>query len=131
MINQTIFNKSIQKFEKIERRTNFFNLAKKLIKSGFKIEGYLLLLTTWNFASLRYATKDFDIIKFKKTNSKIKPAINKFRSKDFRTIKFDNYKKEIENIYNSLSRIKGVEHTGATKLMHLAYPKVFVIGMDI
>lgn len=127
MINKKIFNNAIKLFDQVESRTDFFSLSKKLIDNNFIIEGYLLLLTTWNFASFRYATKTFDIEMFRKTLIKLKPKFSKFQNENFRTINFANYENEICDVYDSLSSIKGIEYTGASKLMHLANPKVFVI----
>ncbi len=127
MIDIQIFNKSIDDFDKLEGRTNFFTLAKNLIDSGFETEGLLLILTTWNFAIFRYAVKQFDIDNFKKTLETLKKYFDKFSGKNFQTINFNQYKSDIQVIYNSLSKIKGVEFTGAPKLMHLKNPEVFVM----
>ncbi|MBN2396588.1 MAG: hypothetical protein JXC36_09060 [Candidatus Atribacteria bacterium] len=127
MIDIQTFNKSTDDFDKREGRTNFFTLAKNLIDSGFEIEGLLLILTTWNFAIFRYAVKQFDINNFKKTLGMLKRNFDKLNGQNFRTINFDDYKSDIQTIYNSLSKIKGVEFTGAPKLMHLKNPDVFVM----
>lgn len=127
MIDIDNFNKSTDDFDKREGRTNFFSLAKNLIDSGFETEGLLLILTTWNFAIFRYALKQFDVDNFKDTLVRIRPYFDKLNGQTLRTINLDNYKSDIEIIYNSLSKIKGVEFTGAPKLMHLKNSDVFVM----
>jgi len=127
MIDIQTFNKSTADFDRREGRTNFFTLAKNLIDSGFETEGLLLILTTWNFAIFRYAVKQFDIDNFKRTLTTLKPNFNQLNGQNFQTINFDNYKNDIQTIYNSLSKIKGIEFTGAPKLMHLKNPNLFVM----
>jgi len=59
---------TIKKFSKKELRWDFYPMFLKLIKSGFKIEALLLMLSTWNFASFRYAVRSFNLDYFKKNN---------------------------------------------------------------
>ena len=44
MINEKDFNKAISKFDELEKRGSFYNMAVKLIKNNFEIEAYLKLL---------------------------------------------------------------------------------------
>ena len=127
MIDIETFNKSTDFFDKIEKRTNFFTLARNLIDKGFEIEGLILILSTWNFATFRYYTKTFDIENFKLTLDAIKPNFEKLKEQTFETINLDKYKKEIETIFNSLSVIDGISYTGSPKLMHLINPNLFVM----
>jgi len=127
MIDIQIFNKTTNDFDKREGRTNFFKLAQNLINRGFETEGLLLILTTWNFAIFRYAVKQFDIDNCKAVLETLKPNFDKINGQDFKTINFDNYKSDIQTIYNSLSEIEGIKFTGAPKLMHLKNPNVFVM----
>jgi hypothetical protein len=117
----------IYKFSKFEARGDIYPLCLNLIKRGFEIEAFLLILSIWNFARFRYAIKDFELLKFKNKIKKINPHFYKFKNKNFKDINFDKYKKEIKYIFKILSDIKGIEKTGATKLMHLKNPNVFVM----
>jgi len=127
MIELETFKKSIEKFDKLESRTNFFASAQKLLKNGFETEGMLLILATWNFALFRYETKKFDIDRFSSTLAKLEPHFQKLSSESFATINLDDYAKSIKFIYTTLSNIKGIQYTGAPKLMHLKCPNVFVM----
>ena len=98
-----------------------------MIDKGFETEAFLFILSTWNFATFRYAMKDFDLKNFQKIVNELKTDFNKFRDKSIETINFDDYKKEIINLFDSLSKIKGIQFTGASKLMHLTIPNVFVM----
>jgi hypothetical protein len=127
MIDIQTFNKAIIEYDKREGRTNFFALAKNLIASGFEVEGLLLILTTWNFAVFRYAVKQFDIDNFRSTLEAVKQNFDKLVGQNIKTINLDSFKNDIQTIYDSLSKIKGIEYTGAPKLMHLRNPDVFVM----
>ncbi len=127
MINAQILDEAVHEFEEKEGRTNFFALAKHLIESGFEIEGLLLILATWNFAIFRYTVKTFDIENFRKTISALKPNFENFKDQDITSANFDDYENDIKVIYIKLSQIKGIEHTGAPKIMHLKNPELFVM----
>jgi hypothetical protein len=127
MIELKRFRQSIDKFDELESRTDFFTLAKNLLDKGFETEGLLLILTTWNFAVFRYAVKTFDLDKFRQVLQKIEPHFQRFKNEEFSIINFDNFTDSIREIYTSLSQIKGVEYTGTPKLMHLKCPQVFIM----
>lgn len=97
------------------------------MKNGFEVEAFLLILATWNFARFRYAVRGFKLSKFQKIIKKLEPHFKKLQHEDFRSINFDDYKKEIRHVFSTFSKIKGVEQTGASKLLHLKNPKVFVM----
>lgn len=127
MINEKDFNKTISKFDELEKRGSFYNMAVNLIKNNFEIEAYFLILATWNFAGFRYAVKDFDIAGFKEKIKELNPYFDKLQTEEFRRINFDKYKADIEKIYDTLSSIEGVKHTGASKIMHLKNRNVFIM----
>jgi len=127
MIKQSTFTEAIDEFDLRERRTDFFTLASNLIKNGFEVEAYVLVLATWNFARFRYAVKDFDIKSFRTTLDLLSTHFNALKNQTFESIDLPAYKSEITAIFNALSKIKGIEFTGAPKLMHLKNPKLFVM----
>jgi len=117
----------LKRFTDKEIRWDFYPMFLDLMQNGFEIEAFLLILSTWNFARFRYAMRSFNLDKFKNTIKKLNPIFKKFEKCDFKTINFDKYKKDIKQIFKTLALIKGVEKTGAPKLMHLKVPKVFVM----
>lgn len=127
MITDEEFTKATKEFDAIERRGSFYNMAIGLINNNFEMEAYLLILATWNFARFRYAVNDFDINGFKEKIKELNPYFNRLKDEDFRTINFDKYKDDIKKIFVTLSSIKGVEFTGASKIMHLKNRSVFVM----
>lgn len=127
MITDEEFIKATKEFGTIEKRGSFYNMAVGLINNNFEMEAYFLILATWNFARFRYAVNDFDINGFEEKIKELNPHFDKLKDEDFRTINFDKYKEVVENIFSTLSEIKGVEYTGASKIMHLKNRCVFVM----
>ena len=117
----------LKRFSKKELRWDFYPMFLKLINNGFEIEALLFMLSTWNFASFRYALRGFNLDKFIKTIDKVKITLKPLREKSFRNINFDKYSKEIKKSFKLLSDIKGVQKTGTPKVLHLLFPKVFVM----
>lgn len=117
----------LKQFNPAERRNDLYPNFLKLMQAGFETEAMILMLSTWNFARFRYAVRTFDLIKFKKALDKLGPLFTKFQREDFSSINFTNYSKYIKTIFTLLSGFKGIEKTGAPKLMHLKAPKVFVM----
>ncbi len=127
MITQNEFNKNLKKFDKLEKRGTFYSMFLNMIDKGFETEAFLFILSTWNFATFRYAMKEFDLNKFQNTVKELKPYFNKFKGKSIETINFKEYEKEVKHIFDNLAKIKGIQFTGASKLMHLTVPNVFVM----
>ena len=115
------------KFSKKELRNDFYPLFLNLMKGGYEIEAFILILSTWNFGRFRFVVTHFELDKFKKNLKKLEYLLKKFKNLDFRTINFDRYEKEIKKIFKTLMDIKGIEKTGTSKLMHIRIPKVFVM----
>jgi len=117
----------MKKFSKKETKDDFYPMFLDLIKKDCKIEAFLLMLSTWNFACFRYAWKSFDLSRFTKAIKDAETLLKKTQRKNLKTIDFDNYSKETKKAFTILANIKGVQKTGAPKLMHLLSPKVFVM----
>ena len=127
MITIKNFEKAIKQFDKRESRTNFFLLAQNLMKNGFEVEAMLLILSTWNFATFRYAVKSFDVLNFKKVIKSLEANFEKLEGKKFLKVDYDAHVKDLKTIFQSLSKINGVGYTGAPKIMHLKNPDLFVM----
>jgi len=131
MINIEQFTKSVTKFEEQEKNEGdplFYSLLLNLIKGKLEVESILLMLTTWNSALYRVAKKnEFKIAELKTCLEKIQPDFYALQNENLKSINFDNYTKEIKTIYENLSKIKVIKYTGASKIMHLMNPKVFIM----
>ncbi len=127
IITDNEFKRDALKFDSLENRGFFYPMFLEMIQKGLEKEAYLFILSTWNFKRFGFAMRDFDIKKFEQTILYLRPYFDRLRNKSFETIKFDNYEKEIEIIFNNLGKLKGIEYTGASKIMHLQNPSVFVM----
>lgn len=117
----------LKKFSKRELRWDFYPMFLKLMKQGLEIEAFLLIISTWNFAYFRYVARSFNLDRFKNAINSLKLEFKKLQKLDFRTIDFDKYEKEIKKIFETLSNIKEIKKTGASKMVHLKVPRVFVM----
>lgn len=118
---------SIKYFSKKELRWDLYPRFLNLMKNGFEIEAYLLILATWNFASFRYAIRSFNLDRFIRVLKNLEPDYKKFDGLDFKTIKLGDYEREVKHIFKALAAMQGIQKTGTPKLMHLRNPKVFVM----
>ena len=114
-------------FKQLEKRGTLYTMFLNMIEKGFEVEAMLFILSTWNFATFRYAIKTFDIDGFKEVIHKCKPVFEKLGNKTFENTNFDEIQEDIKYIYNSLSVIKGIKYTGTPKLMHLKNPRLFIM----
>jgi len=122
---QEDFEEAHKEFEKLEKNGSFYPLFTKLVNQEDKLIAYLFILSTWNFAGFRYLINKFDINKFAKTIDDLEPLFNKFEGKKLRTTNFEDFEKEINEIYNVLS--SQVKSVGATKIMHIRKPELFIM----
>ena len=127
MIQQSTFEKTLEEFDVQESRSDFFTLASGLMRDGYRIEAYLLLLATWNFARFRYFVKDFGIDAFRETMLRLEPTFISLKHLAIATANLDEYRDQIMFIFNELAAVPGIEYTGAPKLMHLRNPAFFVM----
>jgi hypothetical protein len=127
MIQQSTFEEALEEFDRQESHPNFFDLASRLMNGGYRIQAYLLLLATWNFARFRYAVKEFNIGSFEETIQRLEPDFDSLEHLTIATANLDDYRQQITSIFQTLSKVKGVEYTGASKLMQLRNPALFVM----
>ena len=127
MISSDFFLTSLNKYREKEGRADFFPLASGLLDNGFRVEANLLILATWNFAAFRYVTKTFHIDEFAQLLEKLEPTFASISGIGFKNARFEDLREEIGLIYDHLSQIEGIKYTGASKLMHLKNPKLFVM----
>ncbi|MDP3696417.1 MAG: hypothetical protein Q8R55_00085, partial [Candidatus Taylorbacteria bacterium] len=120
-------NMKFKHFSKKELRWDFYPRMMNLMKHGFDIEAYIMMLSIWNFARFRYAVRSFNLDKFCNTIQKLEPVFKKFLDQTFKSIDLDKYGSDLKKIFSSLASIKGIEKTGAPKIMHLRIPGVFVM----
>lgn len=127
-MDQLEFERTIKEFQKIEdARDQLWDRAKNLIKKGFEVEAYILILATWNFARFRYFMKNFDLRKFNEVIIKVNPIFKKLENKRFEKVDFTDKSltSDIKFVYTQLKQI--AEQTGASKIMALKNSNLFVM----
>ena len=127
-ISQKEFENTIKEFERIvDVRDQLWDRARKLLENGYEVDAYILILATWNFARFRYFIKIFYLDKFGRAIKKTNPIFKKLRNKDFESIDLNNkiIKKDIKDIYSEIKKV--AEQTGASKIMALKNPKLFIM----
>lgn len=131
IVNQKEFDSIIRKFDTEDNsfRGDIWHRCRKLLCNGYTYEAYALLLATWNFARIRLVITKLD-------SETLSDLINEtevlykniseifFIQADFNNLKFSN---NIKDIYAKFRKIKGIEQTGASKLMALRKPDLFVM----
>ncbi len=127
MITNEEFFEATEKFDEYEKRANFYRLAIDLVDNGFEFQAYLIILAIWNSSRFQFTVRNFAVDNVIRTIEGLNPYYETMQNEHFATINFDRYKKEIKTIYSTLSRIKGIEYTGASKVMHIKNRNVFVM----
>ena len=135
-----MFNEVKKPFKEEETRAPFFDMSSDLLKNGFKNEAYILLLSTWNFAYFRYIVNKFDLSLFERSVNEFEKTISAIRELRFSNTDFDTLnEKTCSTIVNAFDGLNSCEVsdesgtnsligiTGATKLMHLIHPDLFII----
>lgn len=108
-----------------------YNLARFITGEGGisnQAGGAIILLATWNKQRFRIV-KDYDAlndsIKLAFENSR--PSFYRLENERLETANFDAIEDDIKEIYSRFSRIKGVEYTGASKVMSINNTSLFVM----
>ena len=118
------------KFREMEGRASFYDIATE-IAGNYPLQAAIIILATWNIGRFRFFLPDpknlGDLID---TLEKDKPLFERIKDRKFQTVNFDEIGDVIKQIYSSLSSIKGVEYTGASKVMHLVNKHLFVMWDD-
>lgn len=126
-LNLETLKRVCKEYEVIEGRGGFYDLAMELL-DVYSLHSAIILLATWNTGRFRFFMSDQKNLKdLKKVLEKNKPLFEKLKDKDFRTVNFDEICNDVEEIYSSLSKVRGVEFTGASKVMHLFNRNLFVM----
>ena len=139
MPTQEEFEEKVKRFRVIEdMRSEFYNSALQLLNQGHEIEAYILILATWNFAHYcrilcpEHGHRDIgeSLNEFKCAIREVNPIFERLkRNKKFKDADFEDPQlcKDIKKIYEKLKEVVIVKQTGASKIMHLKNPYLFVM----
>jgi hypothetical protein len=122
-----ILKQKCKEFKRIERGADFYDMAMQIVDK-FPLQACIIILATWNIRRFRFVVKNCQsLIELKNAIDKCKPLFEKIKYENFQNVNFDSIKDTVAEIYSTLSKIKGVEYTGASKIMHLFNPNLFVM----
>ena len=127
MKSQQELNEKMKEFDEHENRANFYPMFMNLMNNGFIMEAYLMILSTWNIAYFQKTINKFDLNNFKNVVHGLSPYFEEVKTETIESIEFQKYERQIKHIYDKLSEIVGVKYTGASKIMHLTNPNLYVM----
>jgi len=129
-MNEETLRKACQEYKDKERRAGYYDVAVEIADAGYPLQASIIILAVWNIARFRVLKNE----EYGKMLDDLKNAIgegkSKFeslRGKDFRTFNFNEIEAPMKEAYSKLSEIKGVKHTGASKVMHLLNRDLFLM----
>ncbi len=115
-----------EEFEQVEKRGGFYDMARELLAAGWEVHGCILLLATWNIVRFSKVASKFDIGGLRKALEELRGDFTALGGYSIQNVDLQAHGTRVEGIFDRLAKIKGVEFTGAPKLMHLELPKLFV-----
>lgn len=127
-MRQDEFERTINSFDGTESmRGKVYYSALSLIDAGFVVEAHLLLLSTWNFARFRYVIPSFDLSGYEVLLHDLSHQLRPLLGTDFGAVDFDKHRQLISDSFDRVAAVRGIEFTGAAKVLHLLIPRVFVM----
>lgn len=127
--NQKEFNNKCKEFNKGEKRGSYYDLANEIFKDH-PIQACMLIIAVWNGGYFsKISNKGLVLKKFKFAFKKCGPLFKKLKGKKLSDVNLENKttQENIKKIYSILSKIKGIKHTGASKVMHLVNKELFIM----
>jgi len=116
-----------KEFEEREGRASFYDIALKIVEE-YLLQASIIILATWNISRFRFIVSNSkNLIDLENSIEKCKPLFNKIKNANIQKTNLDEIKDTIIQIYNTLSKVKGVEYTGASKVMHLLNRNLVVV----
>ena len=126
-MTQAEFERTINTFDAIETmRARLYYSALDLIRERFVVEAHLLILATWNFARFRYVIPSFDLAAYEQLLLGLIQKLRPLTSADIGTLDLSQHQQPIVEAFDALAAIRGIEFTGAAKVLHLINPWLFI-----
>lgn len=127
MMNEQDLQRAGVEYERLYGIGEFYALAREIIQDH-PLQASVIILATWNTPRFRYITNNAqNLIDLKTSIEECKEWFQKMAAEEFQTVDFDKIGDYVKKIYSSLSKVKGAEYTGASKIMHLFNPRLFLI----
>jgi len=126
-MNREILEAKCKIYKKIEGRASYYDLALEIVDEH-PVHASVILLATWNVSRFRFMASDsknlHELIEAFRNCEQIFRDLKNF---DLQTIDFELVKSGIITLYGTFSKIKGVEYTGTSKVLHLMNRHLFVM----
>jgi len=130
MLNKEILESKGKMFKQEEGRASYYDLALEIV-DDHPLHASIILLATWNVSRWRFMASDSNkLIELRDAFELCEPILNELKNFDIKTANLDQIKTPIITLYDVLSKIKGVEYTGASKVLHLRNRNLFVMWDD-
>lgn len=127
-MTQSEFEQTVNSFDGTESmRSEVYYRALSLVSANFVVEAHLLLLSTWNFARFRYVIPSFDLCGYEALLNDLTNQLQPLLHAEFTTVDLGKDKQMIVDSFDKLAGIRGIESTGAAKILHLLNPHLFVM----
>jgi len=119
--------KACEEYKRQEGRASFYDVALEIADSH-PLQASIIILAVWNMNRFRYFASDSqNLVDLQNAIEKCEPLFQRIKGKDFKTVNFDEIEDTVKQIYSMLSKVMGVEYTGASKVMHLINRDLFVM----
>ena len=90
------------------------------------LQACVILLATWNVSRFRFIVSDSkNLTDLIDALNKCKPLLEKLKGLKFKSVDFSEIGETVKQIYSIFSKVKGVEYTGTSKIMHLLNNELF------
>jgi hypothetical protein len=126
-MNIETLKQACEEYKNEEGRASFYDVALEIADSH-PLQASIIILAVWNMNRFRFMASDSEnLVALQEAIEECKLLVDRLKGKDFKTVNFDEIKDTVMKIYSKLSKVMGVEYTGASKVMHLLNRELFVM----
>jgi len=114
-------------YKKHEGRASFYDLSLEIVEEH-PLHASVIILATWNSGRFRFMISDSRNLQNLVTAiEKTRPLFEELKGYDIQNANYKVIGEIIKLIYSTFSKVKGVEYTGTSKVMHILQPKLIVM----
>lgn len=126
-MNIETLKKACTQYEELEGRASFYDIASEIAEEH-PLQASIIILATWNVSRFRFVvSENKNLTDLVKGLDICTPLFEQLKDETFIKTDFEKIRVIVENIYTTLSVVKGVEYTGTSKVMHLLNRNLFVM----
>lgn len=126
-MNEEMLRRACKGYKRLEGKAGFYDIAVEIADSN-PLQAAIMVLAVWNSARFRLMTSDGqNLIDLQKAIEECAPLFERLKGTQLTAADFDEIKDTVKQIYSGLSKVKGVEYTGASKIVHLLSRDLFVM----